>query len=124
MILIVPKANPPVAKIQSFDKFRYQRQKELRKQLRGQKTPELKQIQISVKEAKNDLLIKAKKIENFLSENHKVVIVMVLRGREKSMPDFARTKLEEFLVLISIPYKISQELKRAGRGLNLQIEKQ
>ncbi|MBI2592607.1 MAG: translation initiation factor IF-3 [Candidatus Colwellbacteria bacterium] len=124
LILIVPNATPPVARIQSFDKFRYEKQKELKKQRRAVKIQELKQIQISPKEAKNDLAYKLKRLEEFLNEGNKVVIVMVLRGREKSMQDFARGKLAEFLALITTPYKINQEVKFAGRGLAMQIEKQ
>jgi len=55
LIEIAPMVKPPVARIISFDKFRYQKEKELKKQKATQKTSELKQIQITAKSAKNDL---------------------------------------------------------------------
>ncbi len=123
LILIVPGASPPVAKIVSFDKFRYERDKELKKQRQARKAPEMKQIQISMREAKNDLLTKIKKLEKFLEAGHKVEIMLTLRGREKGMNDYAKTKLQEFLIMITTPYNTTQDITRAGRGLTFQIVK-
>jgi len=121
LILIVPNVNPPVAKIMSFDKFRYERDKELKKQRQAQKTPEMKQIQISIREAKNDLLTKIKRLEKFMEAGHKIEIMLTLRGREKGMNDVARTKLQEFMEMITTPYNTTQDVTRAGRGLTVQI---
>lgn len=123
LIEIAPTANPPVAKIISFDKFRYQKEKEFKKQKASQKTSELKQVQISLVAAKNDLEIKIKKLEEFLNDGDKVNIVLVLKGREKYNRSWARHKLEEFLKMIPIEYKIIVEPKFMGRGLMMQIAK-
>ncbi len=123
LIEIAPTAKPPVAKIISYDKFRYQKEKELKKQRAAQKTSELKQIRISAKAAKNDLEIKAKKAAEFINEGHKVGIILILKGREKYMKDWARQKLNEFLSIINAEYKITMEPKFGGRGLMTQITK-
>lgn len=123
LIEIAATAKPPVAKIISYDKFRYQKEKELRKQRAIQKTSELKQIRISVRAAKNDLEIKAKKIEEFLNEGHKIEIILILRGREKYLKDWARQKMDEFLKIIGVEYKITMEPKFSGKGLITQITK-
>lgn len=123
LIEIAATAKPPVAKIISFDKFRYQKEKELKKQRAGQKASGLKRVQISVKAAKNDLETKAKKLNEFLDEGDKVEILLVLRGREKYNKDWARQKLNEFLSLIGVEYKITMEPKFAGKGLAMQIVK-
>ncbi|MBI2515066.1 translation initiation factor IF-3 [Candidatus Wolfebacteria bacterium] len=123
LIEIAPAAKPPVAKIISFDKFRYQKEKELQKQKASQRASELKQVQIGVREAQNDLRVKARKTESFLDEGHKVGITLRLRGREKFNRDWAMQKLEEFMKMISVPYQITFEPKFGGRGLMLQIMK-
>ena len=123
LILIVPNTSPPVAKITRFDKFRYEKEKEWKKQRQAQKALEMKQIQISVREAKNDLSTKIRKLEKFLGAGHKVEIVMTLRGREKGMKDFAKIKLEEFLKMITVDHNIAQEIKPGGRGLAVQVIK-
>ncbi|MBI5079312.1 translation initiation factor IF-3 [Candidatus Wolfebacteria bacterium] len=121
LIEVVPTAKPPVAKIISFDKFRYQKEKEFKKQKAGQKVSELKRIQISVKAAKNDLEIKIKKLKEFLEDGDKVEILLVLRGREKYNRDWARLKLEEFLKMIDVEYKITMAPKFGGKGMIAQI---
>jgi len=123
LILIVPNTSPPVAKITRFDKFRYEKEKEWKKQRQAQKALEMKQIQISVREAMNDMKRKAKKIDEFMAEGHKIEIQLTLRGREKSMRDFTEAKLREFMKLIVTPYKVTQEIQKGGRGLLIQIDR-
>lgn len=123
LIEIVPTATPPVAKIISFDKFRYQKEKELKKQRQAQKISELKGVRISARAAKNDLETWIKKIIKFLEDGHKVEITVILRGREKGNKDWARMKLNEFLQMIPVEYKIIMEPKFGGRGMITQISK-
>jgi len=121
LIEIASLAQPPVARIVSFDKFRFQKEKEFKKQRRAQKGPELKQIRISARAARNDLEIKARKVNEFLDEGHKVEIMMVLRGRHKSMQDWAKQRLREFLTIIGPNHKVIVEPKSGGKGLITQI---
>ena len=121
LILINESAKPPVAKIIDFDKFRYEREKEFKKQYR-QRQLEGKQIQIGAKTASHDLQVKLKKLEEFLTKGHRVEIQMVLRGRERANRDWARTKFEEFLKAITVPYRITRDIKPGGRGLTVQID--
>jgi translation initiation factor IF-3 len=123
LIEIAPTAKPPVAKVISFDKFRYQKEKEYKKQKASQKISEFKQIRISVRAAKNDLEIRAKKINEFLEEGHKVEIMISLKGREKGNKDWARAKLDEFLKMITMEYKITLEPRFGGRGIVVQLMK-
>jgi len=60
LILITPNASPPVARIFGFDKFRYEREKEQKRQKRL-KAPEVKRVQISARTATNDLQIRPQK---------------------------------------------------------------
>lgn len=121
LVEVVAAAKPPVAKIISYDKYRYQEKKKLKKQQANQKSGGSKQIQISVGEAKNDLLMKVRRMEKFLSEGHQIEIVMRLRGRERGNKDFARKKMDEFITLITAPHKITNRPTFGGYGLNMQI---
>lgn len=112
-----------MAKVISFDKFRYQQEKEAKKQMAHKSGGELKQIRVSGRAAENDLKIKAKKIDEFLMEGNKVEINLVMRGREKANPQWAREKLNNFLTYIATPYKITSPQKAGGRGIFMQIAK-
>ena len=83
----------------------------------------MKQVQISVKAAKNDLEIKLKKLHEFLEEGHQVEIAMRMRGREKGNKAWAEQKLKEFMQMIAIEYKVVNPPKFAGRGMTAQIMK-
>jgi translation initiation factor IF-3 len=123
LIEIAPAAKPPVARLMSFDKYRYEREKAEKKERLAQKGTGLKQIQISARAAQNDLRVKLKKLEEFLGEGHMVEIQMRLRGREKGNKDWARLKLDEFLKMITVEFKIVSAPKFAGRGMIVQIAK-
>ncbi|MDP3953370.1 MAG: translation initiation factor IF-3 [bacterium] len=120
LVLITEKSNPPIARVISYDKFRYQKEKELKKQ--QQRVPDSKRIQISPREGPHDLSFKLKRLEEFLQAGHKVEIQVTLRGREKGMKDFARGKLEEFLSKVQTPHKVTRDVQSGGRGLLTQIE--
>lgn len=123
LIEVSAAANPPVARIISFDKFRYLEMKKLKKERAKQGGQELKQVQLGIGTAKNDLELKARKVEEFLNEKHPVVIVLVLRGREKANKDFARGKLEEFMKFIQVEYQMTMQPRWGMRGLTTQIAK-
>lgn len=123
LIEIAPTAKPPVARIMSFDKFRYYEEKKFKKQRAQRKTQDLKQVQISMREAKNDLEMKINRVNEFLGRGDQVVVVMRLRGREKAHKDFARGKLEEFLKMISIEHQRMNEPRFMGNGFAVNIAK-
>ena len=123
LIEVVAEAVPPVVRLMSFDKFRYEREKAVKKERREQKGAELKQIQISARAAENDLKIKLKKLEKFLSEGHPIEIHLRLRGREKYLKDWAREKMNAFIRMIATEHKVIDPPKFAGRGMTAQIVK-
>lgn len=123
LIEVASAAKPPVARLINYDKFRYQKEKEYKKQRQSQKAPELKHIRISARAARNDLEIKVKKSEEFLENGHKVEIQLFLKGREKGNRNWALQKLQEFLTLIQKPFIMTFEPKFVGRGYIVQIQK-
>ena len=116
LIEIAATAKPPVARIISFDKFRYQREKEEKKQRHAQKVKEMKHVRITPRAALNDLQIKAKKADEFLSEGYRVQINLFLRGREKGNKEWGLKKLDEFIQMIKTPHEITMEAKPGMRG--------
>ena len=123
LIEIAATAKPPVAKIMSFDKYRYQEEKNLKKQRAKQKVQEWKGIRISGRAAEHDLQVKAKLVNKFLEEGSVVEIQLTMRGREKANREWARQKLLDFLKIINPEHKVLLEPKYGMRGFNMQITK-
>ena len=121
LIEVAPQAAPPVAKLMSFDKFRYQEEKKERKQRHAQKAKELKHVRLTPRAARNDLQIKANQAGEFLSHGHTVEINLFLRGREKFNREWSLKKLREFLTMIPVPYLITMEPRPGHRGFVAQV---
>ncbi len=123
LIEISASANPPVVRIMSFDKFRYQKEKEDKKQKASQKAKEMKQVRITPRAASGDLQVKLKKVEEFLAAGHHIEIGVYLRGREKGNREWGLGKLKEFLAMIKSPHNVTLAPRPGGRGFISQIVK-
>lgn len=82
LVEIAPKANPPVAKIMSWSKFKYQQQKK-RKETKGKKT-ELKEMWFKSFIDIGDLGHKIKKVKEFLKKKNPVKLTVRAKGRVSS----------------------------------------
>lgn len=122
LIEVVPGANPPVVRLMSYDKYRYEQEKAEKKERRAIKSASIKRVQISPRAASHDLQVRIKQLEEFLAEGHPVEVYVRLRGREKYNKGWANAKLQEFLKMISVEYKIVSAPKFA-QGLSVQIAK-
>lgn len=123
LIEISAAAVPPVVRIMSYDKFRFEEEKRIKKERLAQKSAAMKAVQITAKAAHNDLMVKVKQVEKFFAQGHPVEVVMRLRGREKRNKDWAMEKLKEFLTLIPVEYKKLNEPRFLGNGPAVQIAK-
>jgi translation initiation factor IF-3 len=123
LIEISPNAKPPVARLMSYDKFRYEEEKRMKKERLAQKSIGMKHVQITARAASNDLLIKVRQVEKFFGEGHPVEVNLRLRGREKRNKDWAMEKLKEFLKMLPMEYKQLTAPKFTGNGPGVQIAK-
>ncbi len=123
LIEISAHATPPVVRLMSYDKFRYEEDKRLKKERLAQKGTAMKTVQISARAAENDLMVRVRQVEKFFAQGHPVEVTMRLRGREKRNKDWAMQKLLEFLKLLPMEYKKLSEPRFLGNGPAVQIAK-
>ena len=123
LVVVSPKAEPPVAKFLNFSSYKYQKEKEARKQKAQQKSSEMKEIRLSPRIGRHDLEIKQKQAEKFLERGDKVVITVMLKGREKQHADLGREIIETFIKNLGqvIKIKFEQEIKRQGSNFSAII---
>ena len=125
LIEINPSARPPIAKIQDFGKYQYDKAKKLKKARVGAKTTETKNIQIKVGTGDDALQLKAKNASKWLKEGHRLKVELYLNGRLKYMDQaFLRGRLERVLHFISEPYKVAEPYKKSPKGLMITIERE
>lgn len=82
LVLIAPKAQPPVAKIIDFKKFLYQEEKKAKEAKKGIKKSIVKDIKLSLFIGTADLERMAAKGKEFLEEGNQLRLNLTLKGRE------------------------------------------
>ncbi len=125
IVEINPKSEPPVVKIINFSEFKYQKEKEVRKQKAHSHTSEIKGIRLSIRIGEHDLETKKTQAEKFLDRGDKVKIELILRGRESGKLDIAYEIIKRFIVIVSsiMPIRQEQEIQRQGHKLTAIIAK-
>jgi translation initiation factor IF-3 len=123
LVEIVPNAKPPVAKLIDYGKFKYQKEKEIKKQKSLQKVVEIKGIRLSLRIGQHDSDMRKTQAIKFLEDGNKVRIEMILRGRERGMGAMAREIIHNFIKEIDAvkPVKVEQPLGMQGGKLSLII---
>ncbi|MCD6552111.1 translation initiation factor IF-3 [Thermotoga sp.] len=110
LVLVAPNADPPVAKIMDYGKYKYQltkKQKESKK-----KTVQMKQMKFRLKIDEHDYQTKVRHIRRFLEEGHKVRVVVMFIGREMMFTDKGKEILDrvikdtEDLAVVEKPPKV------------------
>lgn len=121
LVEISPNAAPPVAKVVDWGKFQYQKMKEQQKNRRSNKATELKQMRFGLKIGANDLEIKLRKIRGFLSEGHKVKILIFFRGREMAHKELGYVLIDRVIAELENDAILEQKPVMAGRNLSIVI---
>jgi len=115
------QAKPPVAKIVDYGKFRYQEEKKLRKEQKGVKGGEVKEIRFSPFIAENDYQIRLGRVKEFLGERNKVRLVVVFKGRQMGSKPFGYNLLKRIVDELAGTISVDMEPKFLGRQLIMVV---
>jgi translation initiation factor IF-3 len=121
VVEVSPMAKPPVVKLIDFAKFKYQQKKLEQQQKKKAKKTEVKTIWISVRISEHDMQIKAKKVEEFLTDGDLVKIELRMRGREQAYGELGHKQLQAFLGFVTVPYRTEIPIKRMGGTWSVTI---
>jgi len=100
LVLISPTANPPVAKIMDYGKFRYDQQKREKEAKKKQKIIEVKEIRLSTFIEQHDLEVKGTMAKKFLTEGDKLKVSLRFKGRERGRTDRGFEVMQRFAELM------------------------
>tara|TARA_B100000035_G_C21036674_1_gene571375 strand:- start:198 stop:722 length:525 start_codon:yes stop_codon:yes gene_type:complete len=107
LVLIAEKADPPVCKIIELNKYLYglkQKEKEQKKAARASQI-ETKEIRLGLNIDTGDLNTKAKQGIKFIEKGSRLIVTVVLRGRERGKQDLAKDLLNTFAELVGTEYE-------------------
>lgn len=121
LIEIAPNATPPVTKIISLGKLRYQEEKRKRQEVKKTKASELKEIRLSPFIADKDYQTRLGRIKEFLLEKNKVRVVVVFRANQMGSRRFGYEILAKVKTELGKAINIDMEPKFIGRHLIMTI---
>jgi len=125
LVLMVPDANPPVAKIISLNKYNYElkkRQKFQEKSARANAV-DIKEVKFRPGIGIHDLQIKLRKAQKFIDNGSKVKITIQMKGRENAKAHDVLTFFVEAISNGLANWKYEQPLKLNGNRIIGLIQK-
>lgn len=125
LVLMVPNAKPPVAKIVSLNKYNYELKKREKEQAKVARANivDVKEVKFRPAIGEHDLLNKMKQAQKFIDKGAKVKLTIQMRGRENSK---AKDVLEFFIMQVNehlINFKFDTPLKLNGNRIIGVIKK-
>jgi len=127
LVEVSPKAEPPIAKFIDYGSFKYQKEKQGRKQKAKQKTVETKTVKLSLRISQHDLEMRANQTAKFLLDGDKVRVELQLRGRENQHADLAKESIWKTIAITKekvgsqATVKTETEISRMGGKLSLNL---
>jgi translation initiation factor IF-3 len=119
LVEIAPTANPPVCKIVSLGKFRYDLSKHDKDKKAG--GAKLKEIKFRVNIDEHDYLTKVRHGEEFLDRGNKVRVQLQFRGREMAHQEFGMQLMERVKGDLSGMSQVEMEPKITGRNVTMTL---
>lgn len=108
---------PPVCKIMSYGKYKYELTKKEKESKKKQKVISVKEIRLTPNIEEHDLGVKAKNASKFLEDGDRVKVVVRFRGREIGYSDIGQKVLMKFAELTSEKSTIEKMPKIEGRNM-------
>jgi translation initiation factor IF-3 len=94
LVEIAPTAEPPVARLMDFGKFKYAEQKRLHEAKLKQKVIQVKEVKFRPGTDEGDYQVKLKNLIRFLEDGDKAKVTLRFRGREMAHQEFGMRLLE------------------------------
>ena len=121
LVEVAPQANPPVARIMDYGKYKYERdirQKEARKK---QSKIEVKEIKFRPKIDPHDYGTKKGHVERFLRAGSRVKVTIMFRGREMAHTELGRKILDRLIEDLKDLAVVDAAPKQDGRNMIMVI---
>jgi translation initiation factor IF-3 len=93
LVEIAAQADPPVAKVMDYGKYRYEQEQKAKQARKHQSQIHVKEIKLRPKIQIHDYNTKKGHVERFLNQRAKVKVTIMFRGRETSHPERGRDLL-------------------------------
>ena len=77
----------------------------------------MKEMKLRLGIEDHDFKVKAKNIQKFLGEGHKIKVTIMFRGREMNHPEIGRALCDKLVEFLSEDASVERMPKREGRNM-------
>lgn len=121
LVLIVPAAKPPVARIADYGKLKYELSKKEKEARKASKSGTVKEVKLSPKIAQHDFDVRVEKTKELLGKGHKVKVNVFFRGREMAHVQLGRNVLNRLVEAAAEAGKPEAPAKLEGKNLHVLL---
>ena len=121
LVLIAPKAEPPVCKIMDYGKYKFERAKRDKEAKKNQKVVSVKEIRLSPSIDNHDFETKVNHVKKFLAGGDKVKITVRFRGREVHHSALGLQLLERFQESVAEVGSVDKAPKLEGKNMSMVV---
>ncbi len=121
LVLVSPNANPPVARILDYGKYRFEMQKKEKEQRKNQKIVSVKEVRLSPSIEDHDYQTKLRAAIKFLSNGDKVKASIRFKGRAITHKELGRDVLIDFIEDTKEYSTVESQPKMDGRSMYIML---
>ena len=121
LVEIAAQADPPVAKVMDYGKYRYEQEQKAKQARKHQSQIHVKEIKLRPKIQVHDYNTKKGHVERFLRQADKVKVTIMFRGREQAHPERGRALLQRLFDDLGGLASIESEPLQEGRNMSMLL---
>jgi translation initiation factor IF-3 len=123
LVEVAANAVPPVARILEFKKFRYEESKKEQLAKKHSKDVELKELWFTPRIAEHDIQTRLNRVDEFLKQNHKIMLRVKFKGREMGHQELGYQVLQKIFEQLGDKIAVERPAKMEGRSITAIIGK-
>ena len=117
LVEVAPQAQPPVARIMDYGKFKFESIKKEKDGRRKHNVIKVKEMKLRPKIGEHDFQTKFHAVKSFLEEGDKVKLTIMFRGREMVHQELGARVLDRVKEMMDAKAKVEQFPRLEGRQM-------
>jgi translation initiation factor IF-3 len=119
LVEVAPQANPPVARLMDYGRYKYEQSKKDREARKHQQNVQLREVRMKPKIDDHDVDFKTRTAEKLLKQGDKVKVTVMFRGREITHPQIGKNLLDRVLRSLDDIALLEKDASLEGRHMTM-----
>ncbi len=121
LVMVTENAQPPIVKIISLSKYRYQLQQKKAEGRKKAKVQEIKEVRFTPFMGEGDFQTRLKKVMEFLKRGDKVRLTLEFKGRTITKQEFGREQIDKVITATAEIATVEITPKLLGKKMMAQL---